>query len=704
MSRSEATQASRAQCLAAIDWVLPDPGGNVLLWQAARDHRRELFGSMRAWARMAREQGDDEVVRRTSLIMEAIGAGSSGDLNAACDLLLQSREMFPVDAVLHLNAGVLLAKLGDAARARDSVAFAAQLNPSQGPTWAFLAVLCALEGEWARAREAALQALSLGMDLGGLVNLCLADACVALDLPIDPACDFPTLDAADVQGSPGPNRFEGLERPEGEAVFIVASADQLLDLQATIWSLKASQPRCWVHVHVATPDSRTRPFMERLAAQAAPLEVRWTSEHLAAENAGELRRHLRAVRLARLREFLRGASAPVFLLDPGVLVRSPPETWITPTKDEAVWLLHRPGGLLWEQFSADVSGFFPGEEADAFLRDVEALGRKGFLRRARLEVLDKTALWAAARARPDEAVGKLDLATSLDPEQGPEARAWIAPAQETEAYSQWRAALLAAGGDLLASEPAPHQVNELLQSVFGPMLVNRHDTHISRSIRGRGGGEAVREMALLRQFIRPGDTVLDVGANIGTHTVPFCQAVGPEGWVIAFEPQRVIYQVMVANVALNSCMNADCRLAAVGEKRGKLKVPKVDYDQPGNFGLISFQWGLREGGGFVLREDEAASEEVEVITVDSLGLKACHLLKIDVEGMEGAVIRGARKTIAAHRPVIFMECFDDELGFAAVAAVKAMGYRVFLHRILGGDNALCVPTDRDWGVIGLIER
>ena len=697
----EVSPSARSRCLAAIDWLLPDPGLGGPLWQAAREFRRELYPSMRKWAREARAANADELVRRASLIMEAVGAGRSGDLDAAIDLLLEYRQIFAGDALLHLNSGVLQAKAGQLDGAKGSIELATRLDPKMGAAWAILAVLCTLEGDWTGARDAALRAIGLGVTLDGFVNLCLANACVALSLPIDEACGFAVAEHGS-DAPPRQNRFDGLAQPKGEAVvFMVVTPDQLADVQATIWSLCEAEERCAVHVHVVTPDSRTAPFMERLIARAAPVQLRWSSEHLAAEDAGELKRHLRTIRFERLRDFLEAVRAPVVLAGAGVLFRRAPEAWITPSRETPVCIAHCPGRLIWEQFPTEVVGVFPGATADAFLGHVASFAARGFMRDSKLDLLDQVGVWAAVQACPEGAVLRMQPPRSQDPGHDPKAGAWpMEP--ESEAYAGFRKLLLAARADLVEPPQQMEPVNELLQSVFGPMLVNRHDSHVTPSMREHAGSEAVQEIKLLRPFIRPGDTVLDVGANIGTHTVPFCQAVGPQGRVLAFEPQRIIYQVMVANVALNSCLNADCRLTAVGDKRGKLQVPVINYAHQGNFGRISFTWNAFDRDPD-LRTEARAAEEVGVITLDSLALAACGLIKIDVEGMEDAVLRGARKTIEAHRPIIYMECFEDEPGRVTASWVKARGYRVFRHVVLGGENVLCIPRERDWGVVGLAE-
>src|SRR5436305_1964678 len=75
----------------------------------------------------------------------------------------------------------------------------------------------------------------------------------------------------------------------------------------------------------------------------------------------------------------------------------------------------------------------------------------------------------------------------------------------------------------------------------------------------------------------------------GAHTIWFAQAVAPNGVVLAFEPQRLVYQTLCANIAVNSLKNVVCHQVAVGDEEGELTVPVLDPMSPGNFGGLEIQ-------------------------------------------------------------------------------------------------------------------
>lgn len=208
-------------------------------------------------------------------------------------------------------------------------------------------------------------------------------------------------------------------------------------------------------------------------------------------------------------------------------------------------------------------------------------------------------------------------------------------------------------------------MNELKMCRYGQMLFNRFDRYIGRSLQVYGEFSE-GECDVFRQIVRPGNTVVEVGANIGTHTVPLAQWVGPQGSVLAFEPQRVVFQKLCANIALNSLLNVHCYQQAVGSEIGSIVVPLLDYQSENNFG------GL--GLGTFTR-----GERVPLVTIDALDLSACDFLKLDVEGMEREALLGGQKTIDQYKPVIYVENDRQERSDDLIRTLDQMGYAMYWH-------------------------
>lgn len=240
---------------------------------------------------------------------------------------------------------------------------------------------------------------------------------------------------------------------------------------------------------------------------------------------------------------------------------------------------------------------------------------------------------------------------------------------------------------------------------YGTMAYNPLDRYLGRSL-DVYGEFSEGEVELFRRLVRPGDVVLDVGANIGAHTLPLARLAGPAGEVVAFEPQRVLFQTLCANMALNSVTNARCLPYAVGAAAGEIDAPRPDYARPGSFGSLAV-------GG------PGPAERVRVVTVDSLALDRCRLIKVDVEGYEEQVLRGAAGTLERLRPVLYVENDREERSAALVRYVAGLGYEMFWHcpplfnpanfagnpvnefgRIVSA-NMLCLPAGGGLRVSGL---
>ena len=211
--------------------------------------------------------------------------------------------------------------------------------------------------------------------------------------------------------------------------------------------------------------------------------------------------------------------------------------------------------------------------------------------------------------------------------------------------------------------------NRVTRTRQGLVLYNRHDQYIGRSLDHYGEFSA-GEVDLFKQGIRPGWTVVEAGANLGAHTLALAQAVGKRGTVYAFEPQRILFQALCANLALNSIVNVHARQEALGEQAGTINVPYMDYGTKNNFGGLPLTAGAMPG---------RAGEMVPVVTLDSLELPRCEFLKVDVEGMELSVLKGGRQTLARFRPILYVENDREDNSPPLIEFLLGLGYRLFWH-------------------------
>lgn len=208
--------------------------------------------------------------------------------------------------------------------------------------------------------------------------------------------------------------------------------------------------------------------------------------------------------------------------------------------------------------------------------------------------------------------------------------------------------------------------NALAKTKYGYCIYNKNDMYVGKSIE-LYGEYCDAEAQMLEQICHDGDVVVEVGANIGTHTVMLAKKVGKNGKVFAFEPQRIIFQTLCGNLAINSLLNVYAYPYAVGEQNGMVKIPPVDYSTIGNFGGISVN-------------NKSQGEDTNLIALDSFfKLSSLRLLKIDVEGMEKEVLLGAKNLITTFKPVIYIENDRIEKSKELIETLWDLGYELYWH-------------------------
>lgn len=195
-----------------------------------------------------------------------------------------------------------------------------------------------------------------------------------------------------------------------------------------------------------------------------------------------------------------------------------------------------------------------------------------------------------------------------------------------------------------------------------------------------------------------GTEIIEVGANNGNFTVEFADMVGNEGKVYAFEPQRIIYQQLCGNIFLNGLDNVYTYNVAVGHENGKVNIEKINYHEKErvNFGDVHIVNG----------NDSDIS--VQLITLDSIEYQNLSVIKIDVQGFEVYVIKGAVNTITKHRPFIFIEIENDQLnkyGFTEqdlIREIEDLNYTVIRfqkgipYQTVSGVclDCVCIPNEK----------
>jgi FkbM family methyltransferase len=161
-----------------------------------------------------------------------------------------------------------------------------------------------------------------------------------------------------------------------------------------------------------------------------------------------------------------------------------------------------------------------------------------------------------------------------------------------------------------------------------------------------------RTQRLYRKLVKPGDTILDIGANIGSHTLPLAQLVGSQGRVFAFEPTRFAYHKLLENMELNP------------ELKGRISAQQILLTAPSQKGIppaLFASWPLT-GSSEVDPQHKGRrmpTSGADAKTLDEIAsqqdMDRLKLIKLDVDGHESFVLSGAIETLKRHRPDVLLE-------------------------------------------------
>ena len=185
--------------------------------------------------------------------------------------------------------------------------------------------------------------------------------------------------------------------------------------------------------------------------------------------------------------------------------------------------------------------------------------------------------------------------------------------------------------------------------------------------------------ALISKLLRTGDVFLDLGANIGWFTLLASSIVGSGGHVHCFEPQPVIAGYLRRTLALNGLeRRVSLRQAGVWHETGSMRLAWADYSE-------------NHGASHLMPEadDAAIGSAVDLVTLDSLCLSRCDLIKMDIEGAEPRAMQGAVRLLADSRPIIL-----SELNAPQLAAVSQVGCGDYVRQ-MNQSGYQCIGTRGD---------
>ena len=210
---------------------------------------------------------------------------------------------------------------------------------------------------------------------------------------------------------------------------------------------------------------------------------------------------------------------------------------------------------------------------------------------------------------------------------------------------------------------------------YGNIAINQHDKYISGSITKYGEYSDLEVQLLFEVMAFFDGDIIEVGANIGSHTVPLAQfAYHKKSYVYAFEPQPIIFQQLCTNLCINSIFNVKALPYACSNSDELLYFQQLDYLAPNNFGEVEMS---KE---YLQNTHDSIVNAFKLDNVEQIKQsKKISLIKIDVEGFELAVVQGAEFLLQKHRPAIYLE--NDRIGLSKqlIEYLWQQGYELWWH-------------------------
>lgn len=235
--------------------------------------------------------------------------------------------------------------------------------------------------------------------------------------------------------------------------------------------------------------------------------------------------------------------------------------------------------------------------------------------------------------------------------------------------------------------------NILLNCDHGTMIVNRFD----RNQHGVGQGQwlldhgntATVEAKTTHDCVNSVESpvIFDVGANIGTYATLVARAL-PRSKIYCFEPQRLVFQMLCGNIAINNYDNCYIYNMGLGRENARILLEEPDYNTQENYGSFSL----------VTDEIKTKSGRKSILDIMSLDsfmqynqIDRLDFIKIDVEGMELDILLGAQQTLDKYKPTLLVEYRNDRKNIQnELAELLNSRYVCYIMH----ENILAVPRTR----------
>jgi hypothetical protein len=230
----------------------------------------------------------------------------------------------------------------------------------------------------------------------------------------------------------------------------------------------------------------------------------------------------------------------------------------------------------------------------------------------------------------------------------------------------------------------------VLDSVYGKFIVPRTCLFQAEALVKTGRTHIETELNNIFAIVNtlPDNAVIvDGGTNAGFFTIPVAYTTqGRNIRIIAFEPQRQLFQAVGGSLALNGYQHVFLHNCGLGAEPGIAQLPAIDYSVAQDFGTVALS------DKTTVNEDGWMNDRVvDVTSIDAMALPGLDFFKLDVEGYEVPALTGALATIKKHRPWIWVEYFITGVDPIKQALADLDNYSFF---IVDYQNMLCAPREK----------
>ena len=224
-------------------------------------------------------------------------------------------------------------------------------------------------------------------------------------------------------------------------------------------------------------------------------------------------------------------------------------------------------------------------------------------------------------------------------------------------------------------------IKTLIFRLFGKeVFVKLQGIYWSRKL--RRGGICEKEIYLLKDFIKAGDVVIDIGANCGQYTYHLSKLVGTCGKVLSIEPAKNTMEILKNVIKRLKLSNVEVKNVALADKDGEIElVTPLDEQKLPNIGEAHLCGKTESPNG---NRQKVKCTSLDKVISDFALLDRVTFIKCDVEGFELMVLKGARELLSKYHPVILCEIEErhtKRYGYAPEALfafLKELGYRAFI--------------------------